>query len=34
MGHVTVCEPSLERAVEVAMDIRKCLGIGARGESA
>ena len=27
MGHVTVCEPSLERAVEVAMRIRARLGI-------
>ena len=27
MGHVTVCEPSLERALEVALAIRKDLGI-------
>ena len=26
MGHVTVCEPSLERALEVAMAIRRDLG--------
>lgn len=28
MGHVTVCEPTLERALEVALDIRRSLGIG------
>ncbi|HEY2628693.1 MAG TPA: 5-(carboxyamino)imidazole ribonucleotide synthase [Usitatibacter sp.] len=28
MGHVTVCEPRLERALEVALDIRRALGIG------
>ncbi len=28
MGHVTVCEPSLERALEVALEIRRALGIG------
>jgi 5-(carboxyamino)imidazole ribonucleotide synthase len=27
MGHVTVCEPSLEAALEVAMEIRRELGI-------
>ncbi|MGE0357884.1 MAG: 5-(carboxyamino)imidazole ribonucleotide synthase [Burkholderiales bacterium] len=27
MGHVTVCEPSLERALEVAVQIRRDLGI-------
>ena len=27
MGHVTVCEPTLERALEVAMAIRRDLGI-------
>jgi 5-(carboxyamino)imidazole ribonucleotide synthase len=29
MGHVTVCEPTLERALEVALAIRRDLGIGA-----
>ena len=28
MGHVTVCEPTIERALEVALDIRRALGIG------
>jgi len=28
MGHVTVCEPTLERAIEVAMRVRSDLGIG------
>jgi 5-(carboxyamino)imidazole ribonucleotide synthase len=28
MGHVTVCEPRLERALEVALEIRRALGIG------
>jgi 5-(carboxyamino)imidazole ribonucleotide synthase len=28
MGHVTVCEPSVERALEVALAIRRDLGIG------
>ncbi len=28
MGHVTVCEPTAERALEVAMAIRRDLGIG------
>jgi 5-(carboxyamino)imidazole ribonucleotide synthase len=28
MGHVTVCEPTLERALEVALAIRRDLGIG------
>jgi 5-(carboxyamino)imidazole ribonucleotide synthase len=27
MGHVTVCEPTAERAYEVAMEIRRDLGI-------
>jgi 5-(carboxyamino)imidazole ribonucleotide synthase len=27
MGHVTVCEPTLERALEVALAIRRDLGI-------
>jgi 5-(carboxyamino)imidazole ribonucleotide synthase len=27
MGHVTVCEPTVERALEVAMAIRRDLGI-------
>jgi 5-(carboxyamino)imidazole ribonucleotide synthase len=34
MGHVTVCEESLERALAVAMEIRAALGIGAEPESA
>lgn len=29
MGHVTVCEPTLERALDVALAIRRDLGIGA-----
>ena len=29
MGHVTVCAESVPRALEVALDIRKALGIGA-----
>jgi 5-(carboxyamino)imidazole ribonucleotide synthase len=33
MGHVTVCEPDAGRALEVALDIRAALGIGAPGES-
>ncbi len=33
MGHVTVCEPTLERSLEVALAIRRALGIGERGES-
>ena len=33
MGHVTICDPTLERALEVAMEIRAALGIG-QGESA
>jgi hypothetical protein len=33
MGHVTVCEPTLERSLEVALAIRRSLGIGERGES-
>jgi 5-(carboxyamino)imidazole ribonucleotide synthase len=33
MGHVTVCEPTLEAAMEVALEIRRDLGIGASGES-
>jgi 5-(carboxyamino)imidazole ribonucleotide synthase len=28
MGHVTVCEPSIEGALEVALEIRRALGIG------
>ncbi|HLX22111.1 MAG TPA: 5-(carboxyamino)imidazole ribonucleotide synthase [Usitatibacter sp.] len=31
MGHVTVCEPRLERALEVALEIRRSLGIGESG---
>jgi 5-(carboxyamino)imidazole ribonucleotide synthase len=34
MGHVTVCEPSLERALSVALEIRAALGIEGRDESA
>jgi 5-(carboxyamino)imidazole ribonucleotide synthase len=34
MGHVTVCEESAQRALAIAMDIRKALGIGADAESA
>jgi 5-(carboxyamino)imidazole ribonucleotide synthase len=33
MGHVTVCEPRLEDALRVALEIRRALGIGAGGES-
>ena len=33
MGHVTVCELEPRRALEVALDIRRALGIGAAGES-
>jgi len=33
MGHVTVCEAEPARALEVALDIRRALGIGAPGES-
>ncbi|MEP7068530.1 MAG: 5-(carboxyamino)imidazole ribonucleotide synthase [Usitatibacter sp.] len=33
MGHVTVCELDPARALEVALDIRRALGIGQRGES-
>ena len=33
MGHVTVCEPDPARALQVALDIRRALGIGAAGES-
>jgi 5-(carboxyamino)imidazole ribonucleotide synthase len=33
MGHVTVCETTLERALEVALDIRRALGIAPAGES-
>jgi hypothetical protein len=29
MGHVTVCEASAERALEVALEIRRDLGIEA-----
>ena len=29
MGHVTVCEPTLDRALDVALAIRRDLGIGA-----
>jgi 5-(carboxyamino)imidazole ribonucleotide synthase len=28
MGHVTICEPTLEQALAVAMEIRADLGIG------
>ncbi len=34
MGHVTVCEPDPARALAVALQIRRHLGIGAAGESA
>ena len=34
MGHVTVCEPDPARALAVALQIRRDLGIGAAGESA
>ena len=33
MGHVTVCEPAPGRALAVAMEIRRGLGIGPPGES-
>jgi 5-(carboxyamino)imidazole ribonucleotide synthase len=33
MGHVTVCVPDAGHALEVALDIRAALGIGAPGES-
>jgi 5-(carboxyamino)imidazole ribonucleotide synthase len=33
MGHVTVCEPDAGHALEVALDIRRALGIAAPGES-
>jgi 5-(carboxyamino)imidazole ribonucleotide synthase len=33
MGHVTVCETTPERTLEVALDIRHALGIGPAGES-
>jgi 5-(carboxyamino)imidazole ribonucleotide synthase len=33
MGHVTVCEPDARHALEVALDIRRALGIGEPGES-
>ena len=33
MGHVTVCEPTLDQAVAVALEIRRTLGIGSRDES-
>jgi 5-(carboxyamino)imidazole ribonucleotide synthase len=33
MGHVTVCEAPAGRALEIALDIRRALGIGERGES-
>jgi 5-(carboxyamino)imidazole ribonucleotide synthase len=33
MGHVTVCETTPERTLEVALDIRRALGIGPAGES-
>jgi 5-(carboxyamino)imidazole ribonucleotide synthase len=33
MGHVTVCEASAAHALEVALDIRRALGIGTPGES-
>jgi 5-(carboxyamino)imidazole ribonucleotide synthase len=32
MGHVTICEEPVSRALDVAMDIRAALGIG-EGES-
>ena len=34
MGHVTVCDEPLSRALEVALGIRDALGIGTRDESA
>ena len=33
MGHVTVCEPELDRAVAIALEIRRALGIGSPNES-
>lgn len=33
MGHVTVCEPKLERALAVGLEIRAALGIAPRAES-
>ncbi len=33
MGHVTVCDPDAARTLEVALDIRRALGIGEPGES-
>jgi 5-(carboxyamino)imidazole ribonucleotide synthase len=33
MGHVTICEPTVERSLEVALAIRSALGIGAAAES-
>ena len=33
MGHVTICELEPRRALEIALDIRRALGIGAAGES-
>ena len=33
MGHVTICEHTPERALEVALAIRRDLGIGAAGQS-
>ncbi len=33
MGHVTVCEAPPERALEIALDVRRALGIGESGES-
>jgi hypothetical protein len=34
MGHVTVCEASLERALAVALEIRRDLGIARPEEEA
>ncbi|MEO5691533.1 MAG: 5-(carboxyamino)imidazole ribonucleotide synthase [Usitatibacter sp.] len=31
MGHVTICEATVERSLEVAMEIRRALGIGESG---
>ena len=33
MGHVTVCDDSLQRALEIALQIRRSLGIGSPTES-
>ena len=33
MGHVTICEPTVERSLEVALAIRSALGIGVAAES-